>query len=135
MGLLITNGQFVCMHGDVRIPLLVEKTCAGTVRLVNCAFWGLNRQCVVSPGASFLPLSDCFLSSVGRAKDPGVALIEADGGKLQVRGCSFGSDEPPVALKKRLQHAIITENNGIRGVDVANEIGERAIIADNEPAK
>ena len=133
MGLLISNGQFVTMHGDVRIPVLVESTCRGSVRLVDCAFWGPNRQCVVTHGKSFVSLSDCYLSSTGRAKNPGVALVEADGGKLQVRGCSFGTDEPSIALQKGLQHAIVTENNGVRGVEITNEIGERAIIANNEP--
>ncbi len=133
MGLLISNGQFVTMHGDLRIPVLVKSTCRGSVRLVDCAFWGPNRQCVVSHSKSFVSLSDCYLSSTGRAKNPGVALIEADGGKLQVRGCSFGTDEPCIALQKGLQHAIITENNGVRGVEITNEIGERAIIANNEP--
>lgn len=133
MGLLITGGQFVCMHGETRVPLLVENTCRGSVRLVNCAFWGPNRQCVVSHSRSFVSLSDCFLSSTGRAKNPGVSLIEADGGKLQVRGCSFGSDEPAIALQSGLQHAIVTENNGVRGVEIANGIGDRAVLANNEP--
>ncbi len=134
MGLLISNGQFVCMHGDLRVPVLVENTCGGSVRLVNCAFWGPNRQCVVSHSRSFVSLSDCYLSSTGRTQNPGVSLIEADGGKLQVRGCSFGSDEPCVALKPGLQHAIITENNGVRGVEVSNEIGNKAVVANNEPS-
>jgi hypothetical protein len=132
MGLLISNGQFVCMHGEVRVPLLVERTCRGSVRLVNCAFWGPNRQCVVSHSSSFVSLSDCYLSSTGRAKNPGISLIEADGGKLQVRGCSFGSDEPAIALKTGLQHAIITENNGVARIEITNEIGEKAVIANNE---
>jgi hypothetical protein len=134
MGLLISNGQFVCMHGDTRIPVLVQSTCRGSVRLVDCAFWGPNRQCVVSHSRSFVSLSDCYLSSTGRAKNPGVALVEADGGKLQVRGCSFGSDEPCISLKKGLQHAIITENNGLNGVEILNEIGDKAILANNEPS-
>ncbi len=132
MGLLISNGQFVCMHGDIRTEVLVEKTCQGSVRLVDCAFWGPARQCVVSHSRSFVSLSDCYFSSTGRAKNPGVSLIEADGGKLQVRGCSFGSDEPAIALQAGLQQAIITENNGVRGVDIRNEIGPRAILANNE---
>lgn len=66
-------------------------------------------------------------------KNPGVALVEADGGKLQVRGCSFGTDEPGIALKPGLQHAIVTENNGGRGVEIKNAIGDKAIIANNEP--
>jgi hypothetical protein len=132
MGLLISNGQFVCMHGDQRIEVLVDKTCAGSVRLVNCAFWGPARQCVVSHSRSFVSLSDCYLSSSGREENPGVFLVEADGGKLQVRGCSFGSDEPSIALRKGLRHAIITENNGVRGAEILNEIGDQAIVSLNE---
>ena len=60
-------------------------------------------------------------------------LVEADSGRLQVRGCSFGSDEPGIALRAGLQHAIIAENNGVLGVEIANEIGERAVLANNEP--
>jgi hypothetical protein len=133
MGLLISNGQFVCMHGDQRIEVLVEKTCHGSVRLVNCAFWGPARQCVLSHSGSFVSLSDCYLSSTGRKENPGVSLVEADGGKLQVRGCSFGTDEPCIALRKGLQHAIISENNGVRGVEILNQIADQAIIANNEP--
>ncbi len=134
MGLLISNGQFVCMHGDQRIEVLVDHTCAGSVRLVNCAFWGPARQCVVSHSRSFVSLSDCYLSSSGRKANPGVPLVEADSGKLQIRGCSFGSDEPCIALRKGLQHAIVTENNGVHGVEILNEVGEHAVIANNEPA-
>jgi hypothetical protein len=133
MGLLITNGQFVAMRGDVRIEVLVEKTCNGSVRLANCAFWGPSRQCVLSHGSGFVSLSDCYLSSAGRKDNPGMSLVEADAGRLQVRGCSFGSDEPAIALRKGLQHAIITENNGVRGVEINNEIGSKAIISNNEP--
>jgi hypothetical protein len=134
MGLLISNGQFVCMHGEPLIPVVVEKTCEGSVRLVDCAFWGPNRQCVVSHSKSLVSLSDCYLSTTyGGKNEARLPLVEADGGRLQVRGCSFGTDEPSITLKPGLQHAIITENNGVRGVEIKNEIGEKAIIANNEP--
>jgi hypothetical protein len=48
LGLFLSSGQFVCMRGHVRFQVLVEKTCGGSVRLVNCAFLGPARQCVVS---------------------------------------------------------------------------------------
>ncbi|MFA6185645.1 MAG: glycosyl hydrolase family 28-related protein [Phycisphaerae bacterium] len=133
MGLLISNGQFVATRGDIRQSVVVEKTCRGSVRLVNCAFWGPARQCVVSHSNSFVSLSDCYISSAGRKDNPNMTLIEADNGKLQVRGCSFGSDEPSIALRNGMQHAIISENNGVRGVEITNEIGNKAIINNNEP--
>jgi hypothetical protein len=136
MGLVITNGEFVCMHGDERVEVVIEKTCAGSVRLVNCAFWGPARKCVESHTSSFLSLSDCYFEISGRSSSkqiPGVALVEADSGHLQVRGCTFGSHEPSVVLRKGLEHAIIGENNGDHGVQVINEIGDLALIVNNEP--
>jgi hypothetical protein len=32
-----------------------------------------------------------------------------------------------------LRHAIVTENNGVRGVGILNEIGDQAVIANSEP--
>jgi hypothetical protein len=134
MGLLITNGQFVAMHGDVKTEVVVESTCNGSVRFVNCAFWGPARQNVVSHGG-YVSLNDCYLSASGRKANPGNALVEADGGKLQVRGCTFATDEPSILLKKGLKHAIVSENNGVRGVEIANEIGGDAIMTANEPVR
>jgi hypothetical protein len=59
----------------------------------------------------------------------------ADSGRLQVRGSTLRSPgkEPGIVLKKGLKHAIISENNGPSGVSVVNEIGDQAIIANNEP--
>ena len=61
--------------------------------------------------------------------------MEADNGKLQIRGCTFATPEPSILLKKGLKHAIVTENNGVKGVSITNEIGEQAIISNNEPAR
>ena len=62
------------------------------------------------------------------------ALVEADGGKLQVQGCSFATPEPSILLGKGLKHAIVTGNNGIQGVTINNQIGDRAVISENEPS-
>jgi hypothetical protein len=59
----------------------------------------------------------------------GLSLVEADGAKPQLRGCSSGSDEPNIALSPGLKHAIVTENGGVRGVGILNESGDRAVIA------
>jgi hypothetical protein len=67
--------------------------------------------------------------------NPGKALVEADNGKLQVQGCSFATPEPSILLGKGLQHAIVTGNNGVNGVSIDNQIGEKAIISGNEPAE
>ncbi len=132
MGLLITNGQFVAFNGDNPIGAIVQDTCSGSVRLVNCAFWGPVDQAVVSRSKSFLSLSDCYFSS-GRSKPSDKALIEVSGGKLQVRGCSFATSQPSIDLLPGLKHAIITENNGEYGVVIRNQIGQKAVLSNNEP--
>jgi hypothetical protein len=133
MGLLITNGQFVVMHGEPRVQVVVDPSCTGSVRLVNCAFWGPSKQNVVSHGKGYLSLSDCYLSSQGRKTNGDKALVEVDAGRLQVRGCSFATDEVSLRLGKGLKHAIISENNGTRGVEVANDAGDAVILLANEP--
>jgi hypothetical protein len=130
MGLLITNGQFVAFEGENPVEIVVSRTCTGSVRLQNCDFWGPAVQNVVSHSQSFVSLSNCYFSS-GRQKQK--ALVEADGGKLQVQACSFATTEPSILLGKGLRHAIISGNNGEKGVTITNEIGSRAIISDNEP--
>lgn len=129
MGLLITNGQFVAFNGDDPVEVVINNTNTGSVRLVNCAFWGPAKQNVVSHSQSFVSLNDCYFSSSGQGR----TLVEADSGRLQVRGCSFATGEPSIALLKGLKHAIVTENNGSNGVGIVNEIGSAAIIANNEP--
>ncbi len=133
MGLLITNAQLVAFAGDNPTAVVIEKTSNGSVRLVNCAFWGPSNQIVADHGQGYLSLSDCCFNSgkPGNTKP----LVEADNGKLQVRGCTFATPEPSIALRKGLSHAIVTENNGVKGVSITNEIGDQAVIANNEPAR
>lgn len=140
MGLLITNGQFVAFEGENPIEVEIAPTCTGNVRLVNCAFWGPAVQNVVSHSQSFLSLSDCYFSvsgsSLNKAAFSKIApLVEADGGRLQVRGCSFTGEKPSIGIHKGVISAIIAENNGSTGVSIINEIGNAAIIVNNEPRK
>ena len=134
MGLLITNGEFVAFEGDNPIEIEVSDTCTGNVRFVNCAFWGPAKQNVVSRSKGFLSFSDCFFSSIHKAENP-LPLIEADGGRLQVRGCSFWGDRPDIQLNQGVEHAIISENNGANGVRINNNIGDKAVIINNEPSQ
>jgi hypothetical protein len=131
-GLLITNGQFVSFLGKEPTQIVVQPTCHGSVRLQNCAFWGPALQNVVSHGPNVVSLANCYFRS-GREVKSDKALIEADNGKLQVQGCTFSTPEPAILLGKGLKHAIITGNNGIRGVAITNQIDTQAIINDNEP--
>ena len=130
MGLLITNGQFVAFAGDDPVQIEIDAACDGSVRLENCAFWGHAMQNVVSRGRGYLSLSNCYMSS---GRGAGKPLIDVSAGRLQVRGCSFATREPAVALHSGVKHAIISENNGSGGVEIINEIGDKAMIHNNEP--
>jgi hypothetical protein len=134
MGLLITNGQFVAFNGENPTEIVINATCTGSVRLQNCDFWGPAVQNVVSHSKSFVSLSNCYFSS-GRPNNPGKTLVEADGGKLQVQGCSFATAEPSILLGNGLKHAVVTGNNGVKGVTITNQIGDRAILSNNEPGE
>ena len=152
MGILVTNGQFVATHGENPVSIEISPTCDGSVRLVNCSFWGPSDQNVISHSQSYVSLNDCYLSSGWKSgfvpgahhgvsshweeryakNSPELPLVEADNGKLQVRGCSFATGEPSIHLKSGLKHAIISENNGVNGVKIINEIGGKAVIVNNE---
>lgn len=121
------------VKGENPIEIDINSTCTGSVRLQNCNFWGPAVQNVVSHSQSCVSLNNCYFSS-GLPDNPDKALVEADGGKLQVQGCSFATPEPSILLGKGLKHAIVTGNNGVRGVTVDNQIGDQAIISDNEPS-
>ncbi len=78
-------------------------------------------------------LYNCYVSSAVPSHS-GKSLVEADGGKRPVPACSFATPEPSILLGKGLKHAIVTGNNGVRGVTINNQIGGQAIISDHEPS-
>jgi hypothetical protein len=94
-------------------------------------------------------LSDCYFSNDNHT-DPGYAIV-AEAGKLQVHNCTFDarstqrkpgnawseqdlrSQPGSLHIKPGTRSAIIAGNNGYYGVDIRNEIGDRALLRDNEP--
>ena len=136
LGIVITNGMFASLAQDSIEPtqVVINKTNVGSVRFENCMFWGESINNVLSHSSGYTSLSNCYFSS-WRKTDAPTPLIEADNGKLQVIGCTFATEQPSVALKPGLNHAIITGNNGEKGVRIVNEIGDKAIITANEPAQ
>jgi len=148
-GLLITNGQFNSHRIGRSAQVIVEKGCSGNIRFVNCGFWGPVEHNAELMGPSFVSFTDCYFSNDNH-KDPGWSIV-AEAGKLQVQNCTFDArsrgrqpgnawseqdrrDQPGcIHLKPGVQHAIIRGNNGYYGVNIKNEIGDKAIIRDNEP--
>jgi hypothetical protein len=136
IGIEITNGQFASLEQDSENPTQVEinKTNGGSVRFENCSFWGQSIHNVISHGSGYVSLSNCYLSSWRQSNNP-TALVEADNGKLQIIGCTFGTNQPSIALRQGLKHAAIIGNNGENGVRIVDEIGDKASIVGNEAAE
>jgi hypothetical protein len=148
-GLLVSNGEFNAHKVGRSTQVVVEPACSGNIRFVNCGFWGPVAHNALLRGAAYVSFSDCYFSNDNQ-EDPGFC-IEAENGKLQVQHCTFDArsrrrkpgnawaendarKQPgSIFLKTGLQSAIIEGNNGYYGVNIQNDIGERATLRDNEP--
>jgi hypothetical protein len=146
-GIAIVNGEFNSHQVGPATQIIVEKSCRGNIRFLNCGFWGPVEQNVLLAGPSFLSFDNCYFSN---DRDTTNYSIVAEKGRLQVTGCTFDarskrrrpgnswdendarSQPGGVCVKTGVRHAIITGNNGYYGVSIKNEIGTNAIIRDNE---
>ena len=108
-GLLITNGEFVSFHGPDPTMIGVEKSNTGSIRFVNCAFWGPCNQIAKIAGTGTVGFSDCTFVQWG-GKEGDRPAIQADSGTVLVRGCEFRQDRPQIRLGEGVERAIITEN-------------------------
>lgn len=131
MGLLITGGQFVAFTGKDPTQVRINPGCVGSVRFVNCAFWGPVKHNAIIKGPGYTSFSDCFFSNWDK-KEEDRPLIVAEAGRLQVHNSSFATVNPGVLLGEKVTHAIISGNNGALGVKVIDHTSGRAIIKDNE---
>ena len=108
-GLLITNGEFVSFHGPDPTMVEVAQTNTGSIRFVNCAFWGPCNQIAKIAGTGTVGLSDCTLVQWGGEKGDRPA-IQARSGTVIIRGCEFQQDRPQIQLGQDVTRAIIAEN-------------------------
>jgi len=108
-GLLITNGEFVSFHGPDPTMIEVAESHRGSVRFVNCAFWGPTNQIARIRGEGTVGFSDCTFMQWDRNQE-GRAAIQAESGTVLVRGCEFRADAPQVYLGALVKRAVIAEN-------------------------
>ncbi len=108
-GLLITNGEFVSFHGPDPTMVAVNETNKGSVRFVNCAFWGPCNQIAKIAGTGTVGFSDCTLVQWG-GKEGDRPAIQAQSGTVLIRGCEFRQDRPQIELGEGVRRAIIAEN-------------------------
>jgi hypothetical protein len=108
-GLLITNGEFVSFHGPDPTMIAVEETNRGSVRFVNCAFWGPCNQIAKIAGDGTVGFGDCTLVQWGGRQGDRPA-IQAQGGTVLIRGCEFRRNRPHIELGRDVRRAVIAEN-------------------------
>jgi len=108
-GLLITNGEFVSFHGPDPTMIRIEKSNTGSVRFVNCAYWGPCNQIAKIAGTGTVGFGDCtFVQWGGKERDR--HAIQAESGTVLIRGCEFRQDRPQIKLGEGVERAIITDN-------------------------
>ena len=108
-GLLITNGEFVSFHGPDPTMIGIEETNTGSIRFVNCAFWGPCNQIAKISGKGTVGFGDCTFVQWG-GKEHTRPAIQAKSGTVLIRGCEFRQDRPQILLEKDVKRAIIAEN-------------------------
>jgi hypothetical protein len=120
MALLISNGEFVSFHGPDPTMVEVGTNHSGSVRFVNCAFWGPCRQIARVAGRGTVGFSDCTFVQWDSKKE-GLPALRAESGSLLVRGCDFQEDKPQVFLCERVRRAIISDNLTRNKLRVVNQ--------------
>jgi hypothetical protein len=132
-GLLISNGEFVSFHGPDPTMIDVKASNTGSVRFVNCAFWGPCNQIAKMAGKGTVGFSDCTFVQWDH-KNEGRYALQVSGGSVIVRGCEFQARKPQIELGEQVRRAVITGNllggkpaisNRAKGsVEIANNAGE-----------
>lgn len=117
-GLLITNAELVSFHGPDPTMVEVAKGHSGSVRFVNCAFWGPCRQIAKIAGSGTVGFSDCTFVQWDARKE-GRAAIQASEGTLILRGCEFRQPGRHVDLGEGVKRAVVTGNvfTGAAGIE------------------
>jgi len=129
-GLLITNGEFVSFHGPDPTMIDVRPTNRGSVRFVNCAFWGPCNQIAKVAGNGTVGFSDCTFVQWDSKRD-GRHAIQTAGGTLLVRGCEFRAPRPQIQLDKEVRRAVITGNIFTGPERITNDAQGTVIITAN----
>lgn len=109
MALLISNGEFVSFHGPDPTMISVGTTNTGSVRFVNCAFWGPCNQIAKIAGRGTVAFSDCTFMQWDH-KNEGKPALQIESGTIMVRGCEFQQDKPQLELGENVRRAVVSDN-------------------------
>ena len=130
MALLISNGEFVSFHGPDPTMVEVKVSNTGSVRFVNCAFWGPCNQIARIAGTGTVGFGDCTFVQWDRKKD-GRPALRAESGTLLVRGCEFQEDKLQIELGEAVRRAVIADNIFSGKARITNHSNGQISINDN----
>ncbi|MBN2507247.1 MAG: hypothetical protein JXQ71_11180 [Verrucomicrobia bacterium] len=130
MALLISNGEFVSFHGPDPTMVEVKPSHTGSVRFVNCAFWGPCHQIARVAGKGTVGFSDCTFVQWDRKRE-GRAALQAAGGTLLVRGCEFQEAKPHLELGEGVGRAVVTGNVFAGKPQILNRSRGQVALGDN----
>jgi len=129
-GLLISNGEFVSFHGPDPTMVEVGTNHTGTVRFVNCAFWGPCNQIAKIAGRGTVGFSDCTFVQWDRNRE-GRHAIQAVSGTVLVRGCEFREDKPQLELGEAVRRAVVSDNVMIGKLRLTNRSKNPVNLSNN----
>jgi hypothetical protein len=129
-GLLISNGEFVSFHGPDPTMVRVETKNSGSVRFVNCAFWGPCNQIAKIAGKGTVGFSDCTFVQWDRGNE-GRHAIQVASGTILVRGCEFQENKPQMELGEKVRRAVISDNIITGKPRITNRSKTAVTIANN----
>ena len=87
----------------------VGTTNTGSVRFVNCAFWGPCNQIAKIAGQGTVAFSDCTFMQWDH-KNEGKPALQIESGTIMVRGCEFQQDKPQLELGENVRRAVVSDN-------------------------
>ena len=134
MALLISNGEFVSFHGPDPTMVRVASTNSGSVRFVNCAFWGPCNQIAKISGKGTVGFSDCTFVQWDHKKE-GRAALQIESGTILVRGCEFQENKPQIELGENVRRAIISDNIITGKLRITNRSNDGVAHITNNPAE
>ncbi len=129
-GILISNGEFTSFKGPDPTMIEVKTNNVGSIRFVNCAFWGPCNQIAKIRGKGTVGFSDCTFVHWDR-KDESRHAIQAEGGTVLVRGCEFQQDKPQIELGANVQRAVISDNVIAGKLRITNRSQKKFQISNN----
>jgi hypothetical protein len=110
--------------------VVVAATNRGTVRFVNCAFWGPCHQIARIAGRGTIGFGDCTFMQWD-SKREGRPALRVESGSVLVRGCEFQENKPQIELGEQVRRAVISDNLFRGPARIANHSKGTVKVANN----